>query len=114
MSFEAAKPHYRLTDEETGEVLITAIDVLGFFVNSEDELPAVVFRDVREINERCARTEDGILEIIDRRQAKIGEYFVGRAARGVIERTSVGHLISTDVTFRSFANRCEHVRAQGV
>ncbi|NIL61436.1 barstar family protein [Salinispora arenicola] len=114
MGSDAGVSHFILIDEDTQEILVAGDEVSGFFVDLEGELPEVVFRGVRELNMRKVRTEGGILEIIDRRRAKIGEYFVGHAARGGVEKASVGDVASTNVSFRSFGGRCEYVGAEEI
>ncbi|MFV2106746.1 barstar family protein [Micromonospora sp. LOL_015] len=114
MSNDVEVSHYVLFDERTGEVLVAGDHLSGFFVDVADELPKVIFRGVREINEIKARTEDGTLEIFDCRRVKVGEYFVGHVVRGGVERTSVGGVVVTSVAFRSFGGRCEYVGAEEI
>lgn len=105
-------PLYRVFDEESGEVLVVAEGVRGFFVNSEEFASEVTFLGVRQVNEAERKVEDAILEIMGSRQEKIGEYYVGRAVRGEIKPLEGG--APSTVTYRIFNGRCEYPEAERV
>jgi hypothetical protein len=63
-------------------VLVAAEDVVGFFDATGEPEPWVTFVGVHEYDEGRPEAEDTWLDVVNRRQEKIGEYFVGRAVRG--------------------------------
>lgn len=107
MAIEADFPMYVVADEESGDVLVAAEDVEGFFVDPEEETPEVVFLRAHEVNRGRRRAEDAVLEIVNRRREKIGEYFIGRVVLGDVGTESSDGKISS-VPYRFFGNRCEY------
>jgi RNAse (barnase) inhibitor barstar len=114
---EAGFPRYRLIDDTTGAVLVEAEEVGGFFVAPEDEPDEVTFSGLHLLDDRKRATEDAVLEMLNRRGEKIGEYFIGRADRG---RMSAGAGAGaagakpTAVHYRSVTNRCEFPEAEAI
>jgi RNAse (barnase) inhibitor barstar len=113
MMFEADFPLYVLVDEESGEVLISAEGVLGFFIDPEEQSPEVIFLRGREVNKRRPKAEDAVLEIMNCRREKIGEYFIGRVVRGDAGVKMVEGKVS-NVSYRFFGNRCEYPEAEKI
>ncbi|MFE4592146.1 barstar family protein [Streptomyces laurentii] len=104
---EADFPLYVVTDEESGDVLVAAEEVEGFFVDPEEGAPKVAFLRACEVNGDRRRTEDAVLEIVNRGREKIGEYFIGRVVLGEIDTESAGGKISS-VPCRFFGDRCDY------
>ncbi|MFG2023837.1 barstar family protein [Streptomyces sp. NPDC048825] len=103
-------PLYMVTDEESGDLLVTAEEVEGFFVDPEEESPEVVFLRAREVNKGKRRTDDAVLQIVNRQGECIGEYFIGRAVLGDTGAESPDGKISS-VSYRFFGNRCDYPAA---
>lgn len=101
---------YVLSDEESGNVLVAAEEVEGFFVDPQEESPEVVFLRAHEVNKDRRRTEAAVLEIMNPQGGKIGEYFVGRVVRIDLGIESPNDKISS-VSYRIFGNRCEYPKA---
>jgi RNAse (barnase) inhibitor barstar len=110
MMSESGFPIYAVVDEESGETLITAEEVAGFFVDPQGEQPEVSFTRVHEVNRSRRRAEEAALEITNHRGEKIGEYFVGRIVRCDIGAESADGKISS-VSYQCFGNRCEYPMA---
>ncbi|MEV0675292.1 barstar family protein [Actinosynnema sp. NPDC050436] len=102
-----------LAEEESGEVLVAAQEVNGFFIDPEAGLPQVVFHDVGEVNQRIRRTADAVLKVIGRGGRQIGEYSVGTVVVGDVQVASPGRK-GASVAFRTFQNRCAYPAAAGV
>ncbi|MGV9932141.1 barstar family protein [Streptomyces olivaceoviridis] len=113
MTFDADFPMYVVTDEESGEVLLAAEEVEGFFVDPEGESPEVVFLRAHRVEKDRRRTDNAVLEIVNRRQEKVGEYFIGRAVLGDTGMKLPDGKISS-VSYRFFGNRCEYPGAAAV
>ncbi|WP_211358106.1 barstar family protein [Amycolatopsis cihanbeyliensis] len=107
---EADFPLYMVVDEDSGDVLLAAEEVDGFFVSQEQGSPEVVFRGVHSLDKGRRRTEDANLQILSRESGKIGEYFIGRVALGdTVVKSSDGKISS--VSCYVFDNRCEYPEA---
>ncbi|TXC96399.1 barstar family protein [Streptomyces sp. ISID311] len=106
-------PLYVVSDEGSGGVLVAAEEVEGFFVDSEEALPEVVFLRAHEVDKGRRRAEDAVLAIVNRRREKIGEYFIGRVALGDMDVESSDGNISR-VAYRFFGNRCEYPEAEKI
>ncbi|MEV4062410.1 barstar family protein [Nonomuraea dietziae] len=107
MMVEADFPLYVVADEASGDVLIAAEEVDGFFVDPEEESPEVIFLGAHEVNKGRRRTEDAVLQIVNRQREKVGEYFIGRVVLGDTGTESPDGRISS-VSYRFFSNRCEY------
>jgi len=97
---------YRLVDESRAIVLVEAEELEGFFVSPGDDVPEVVFRRANLSDERPRQVEDAVLEIVNGRRDKVGEYLVGRVIFGDVEPERVA--------FRFFGDRCEFSEAAGI
>ncbi|WP_416900841.1 barstar family protein [Micromonospora echinospora] len=106
MEIEENFPLYMMIDEEPGDVLVVAEGVEGFFVDPEEELPEVAFLGARRVGKR-GRVESAVLDILNRRQEKIGEYFIGRVVLEGVGAESSGDEKSR-ISCRYFGNRCEY------
>ncbi|WP_329065853.1 barstar family protein [Amycolatopsis sp. NBC_01480] len=106
-------PLYRVSDEECRGVLVAAEGVEGFFVDPEEELPELAFLGVHEVERGRRRVEDAVMEIMNRQQEKIGEYFIGRVVLGDVGVEEAGGKISR-VDYRFFGNRCEYPEAERI
>ncbi|MFG2889731.1 barstar family protein [Streptomyces sp. NPDC048248] len=113
MLVEVDFPLYAVSDEGTGNVLVAAEEVEGFFVDPEEEPTEVAFLRAHELNKGRRRTEDAVLEIMNRRQEKIGEYFIGRVVLGDTGQESPDGKISR-VPYQYFGNRCEYPGAEKI
>lgn len=100
-------PMYVLTDEESGDVLVTAEEVEGFFVDSREESTDVVFSRADRVNKGRRIIEEAVLGIVNRRREKIGEYFIGRVVLGDADVESLEGENSR-VSYRFFGNHCEY------
>ncbi|MFE1199739.1 barstar family protein [Streptomyces olivaceoviridis] len=107
MMIDADFPMYVVADEESGDVLVAAEEVNGFFVDPEEESPEVVFLRAHRVDIGRRRTEDAVLEILNRHREKVGEYFIGRVVLGDTGAESAGGKISS-VSYRFFGTRCEY------
>ncbi len=59
-------PLYRLIDQESQDVLLTAGDVHGFFVDADlDTQQTLTFTGVRSFRTRVRRTETGLLQVLN-------------------------------------------------
>lgn len=103
-------PMYVVSGEESGSVLVAAEEVEGFFVDREEDLPEVVFLRAHEVNKDRRSAEDAVLEIVNRRGEKVGDYFVGRVVLGGTGAEFPDGKISS-VSYRFFGNRCEYPEA---
>ncbi|MET7717084.1 barstar family protein [Streptomyces sp. NPDC005407] len=107
MMFEVDFPLYVVVDEESRNVLLAAEEVLGFFVDPEEKSPEVIFLRIHEIDKSRRRAEDTVLEIMNCRREKIGEYYIGRVARGAPGAEAADGKIPS-VSYQFFGNRCEY------
>ncbi|MGW7254142.1 barstar family protein [Streptomyces sp. NPDC054834] len=107
MMLEADFPMYVVVDEESGDVLVAAEEVAGFFVDPQEESPEVVFLRAHQVDKDRRTTEDAVLQIVNRRLEKVGEYFIGRAVLGDTSVESPDGKVSS-VSYRFFGNRCEY------
>jgi hypothetical protein len=107
---EVGFPMYVLAAEDSGDVLITAEDLEGFFVAPEAESPGVVFVAAHEVNRGWRRAEDAVLGVVNHRREKIGEYYIGLAVIGGTGIESPEGKTSS-VWFQFFGNYCEYFEA---
>ncbi|SEF24598.1 Barstar (barnase inhibitor) [Amycolatopsis pretoriensis] len=84
-------------------MLVEAEELEGFFASPGDDAPEVVFRRAKLSEERPRQVEDAVLEIVNARRDKVGEYLVGRVIFGDFDPKRV--------TFRFFGDRCEFPEA---
>ncbi|MGQ4516674.1 barstar family protein [Streptomyces sp. DW26H14] len=110
---DAVSPVYVLSDEESGELLVTAEEVDGFFVAPDEEPSKVTLLRTRDVKRGWRRTEHAILEIVNNEGEKIGEYIVGRI---VLDDASpvLPDSAGENLAFRFFGNRCEYPEAAGI
>lgn len=113
MMIDADFPMYVVTDEESRATLVAAEEVEGFFVDPEEESPEVVFLRPHRVDMGKRRAEGAVLEVVNRRREKIGEYFIGRAVIGDMGVELPGGKISS-VSYRFFGNRCEYPAAEKI
>ncbi|MFF3441858.1 barstar family protein [Streptosporangium sp. NPDC002721] len=107
---EANFPLYRIIEDETRNVLVAAEDVQGFFVEQENGSSEATFLRVHQVDRNRRRAEDAILEVMNYRQEKIGEYYIGRVARREIDVERMeGEL--PNVSYQFFSGVCEYPRA---
>ncbi|MEU2746168.1 barstar family protein [Streptomyces collinus] len=101
---------YRLVDEDSGNVLLTAEDIRDFFVDQDLET-AQRFTFVRvhrmEITRR--KTERTELQVVDRQGQPIGAYYLGRVEAALGEAPSVSDDEHPDVDFVGYT--CEYPKA---
>ncbi|MEW2079885.1 barstar family protein [Streptomyces sp. NPDC013433] len=96
-----------MTNEESGGVLVAAEEMEGFFVGPEEESPRLVFLRAHRVDKSRRRTEDAVLEIVNRRREKVGEYFIGRVMLGDMGTESPDGKISS-TSYRFFGERYEY------
>ncbi len=102
---------FRIVDDESREVRVAAEGVQGFFVESEESLSEVTFFGVHYIDKGWRRSEDMVLEVVDSRQEKIGEYYVGRVLCGEADVVDLGAGGLPSVSCRHFGGRCKYPKA---
>ncbi|MBT2224460.1 barstar family protein [Nonomuraea sp. NEAU-A123] len=110
MTRAADFPLYVVLEEESRDVLVAAEEVFGFFVELPESSQEVVFQGIHEVRKGRRRTEDAVLEIVNFRRRKIGEYFIGRAVLGDVGFEAEEGARSR-VSYRCFGNRCEYPEA---
>ncbi|MFE2626184.1 barnase inhibitor, partial [Streptomyces caelestis] len=72
---------YRLVDQESGEVLIAAEDLLDYFMEEDREPPeTVTFVRAHRVGRARRKTEWAELQVVDRQGATIGAYDIGRVS----------------------------------
>ncbi|QXV58748.1 barstar family protein [Amycolatopsis sp. TNS106] len=114
MTGPANYPLYVVVEEESRKILVAAEEVTGFFVGSpHDEAAEVEFLGIHEIAAGRHRVDDAILEIMNYRQEKIGEYFVGRVVRSDAYDYATGGQFAK-VAYTVFGNRCEYPEAAAI
>ncbi|GGS07480.1 hypothetical protein Snoj_10980 [Streptomyces nojiriensis] len=106
-------PLYVVSDEESGDVLVAAEGVEGFFVAPEEELSEVAFLRAHEVEKGRRRVEEAVLGVMNRRREKVGEYFIGRVVLGDTGLAAPDGNISR-VEYRFFGNRCEYPEAERI
>lgn len=104
-------PLYVVSDEESGDVLVAAEGVEGFFIAPEDGPQEVAFLRAHMVERGRRRVEDAVLEVMNRRREKVGEYFVGRVVLGDTGAETPDGNISR-VAYRFFGSRCEYPEAE--
>ncbi|WP_229864657.1 barstar family protein [Streptomyces djakartensis] len=101
---------YRLVDQESGNVLLTAEGIRDFFVDQDLET-AQRFTFVRvhrmEITRR--KTEGTELQVVDRHGKPLGAYYLGRVVAAFSEAPIVSDDEHPDVGF--FGYTCEYPKA---
>ncbi|MFI9752053.1 barstar family protein [Streptomyces collinus] len=101
---------YRLVDEESGNVLLTAEDVRGFFVDQDLETPErFTFVRVRRMEITRKETEGTELQVVDRQGQPIGAYHLGRVVTAFSEAPTVRGDEHPDVDFIGYT--CEYPKA---
>ncbi|WP_405642591.1 barstar family protein [Streptomyces uncialis] len=106
-------PLYVVSDEGSGDVLVAAKGVEGFFVDPEAESSEVAFLRACEVKKGRQKIEDAVLEVRNRQREKIGEYFIGRVVLRDTGREELGGNFAR-VTYRHFGNRCEYPDAERI
>ncbi|WP_146132487.1 barstar family protein [Streptomyces solincola] len=66
-----------LVDDESGETLIAAAELDGFFVQPDREPPEVTFRNVCRFAAGRREVDSAVLRIVNHREDTIGEYYIG-------------------------------------
>ncbi|MFI5860549.1 barstar family protein [Streptomyces sp. NPDC051546] len=106
-------PLYVVSDEESGDVLIAAERVEGFFVAPEEGPSEVAFLRAHRVEKGKRRVENAVLEVMNPRREKVGEYFIGRVVLGDTDVEAPDGNISR-VAYRFFGNRCEYPEAERI
>src|ERR1043165_6639394 len=113
MEPRGGRPLYRLIDAESQEMLVLAEDVQGFFVDQDHRLPDVGFVGVRQFGDFGGKVENAAMEVMDYRQNKIGEYYVGRVDRRRVAGAQAPSSLAT-VVYRFHGGLCEYPEAHEV
>lgn len=103
---------FRLVDKRSGEVLLAAEDILGYFLTPDQvPPPTVTFARVHRIVPGRKKTEEAELQVVDRRGERIGAYYLGRvkAVHGDMPEVSGGR--KPDVAYDFFGFAEEYPRA---
>ncbi|MEV4895750.1 hypothetical protein AB0K48_40915, partial [Nonomuraea sp. NPDC055795] len=103
-------PPYILIEEESRTILVAAEELSGFFGGPSEPLSEVVFLRIHEINEGVRRTDDAVLEVVNFRGERIGEYFIGRSLLGGVVDDTESEGISS-ASFRFHGNHSEYPEA---
>ncbi|WP_097870742.1 barstar family protein [Streptomyces sp. rh34] len=108
---DAQEVLYRLVDQESGEVLIAAEDLLHYFVEEDREPPeTVTFVRTHQVGRARRKTEQAELQVVDRQGGTIGAYYLGRVCAAFRHElvSSVEDRPDLDYTF---GHTCEYPRA---
>ncbi|WP_327385305.1 barstar family protein [Streptomyces sp. NBC_01207] len=78
MRFEEVNLWHRLIEDDSHDLLVEAEGLLGFYGGSEAPQPEVTFLRVHQLNKGKRKSQDAILEVMNCRREKIGEYWIGQ------------------------------------
>ncbi|MEV7471865.1 barstar family protein [Streptomyces kronopolitis] len=110
-SEQSTSPIYRLIDQGSRKELITAEGIQGFFVAPDQTPPNdVTFTKVHTFHQTRKKTEDTDLEILNYRQEKIGEYYIGPTSLNT-PAPHTGSAECTSFSYSFFGYTCEFPRA---
>ncbi|KND35536.1 barstar family protein [Streptomyces anulatus] len=103
---------YRLVDQESGEVLLAAEDLRGYFMEEEREPPetTVTFVRVHRVGRARRKTEEAELQVVDRQGGTIGVYYLGRVFAAFRHELVPSGADRPDLDY-SFGHTCEYPRA---
>ncbi|MFI0004502.1 barstar family protein [Streptomyces globisporus] len=104
---------YRLVDQESGEVLLAAEDLLDYFTEEDPEPPetvTVTFVRAHQVDPARRKTERAELQVVDRQGRTIGTYFIGRASAAFRHEPGASGADRPDLDY-SFGYTCEYPRA---
>jgi RNAse (barnase) inhibitor barstar len=105
---------YRLVDEGSGDLMVVAEEIEGFFVDDPESTDPVVMVDVRETGTVSRSADDAVLRIRDDVGRSIGQYLVGRVRGGVLDAVTEDDRSTVCAIFPIFHNRCEYPLARQV
>ncbi|MFD4341018.1 barstar family protein [Streptomyces anulatus] len=103
---------YRLVDQESGEVLIAAEDLLDYFMEEDREPPeTVTFVRAHRVGRARRKTERAQLQVVDRQGATIGTYDLGRVSAAFRPEPVPSGEDRPDLGYSFFGYTCEYPRA---
>lgn len=101
-------PLYRLVDDESSAVILTAEDIDGFFVGPDRESRGtIVFRAVHQFDSKKRKVENAELHVVNWRGDPIGAYFVGRVSLAALDPAGTGSE-HPDYSFEGYTCEFEH------
>ncbi|MEU2854975.1 barstar family protein [Streptomyces syringium] len=104
-------PLYRLIDGDSRDVLLTAEDVRGFFMDPEREpSEAFTFIRPRQVNLPRRNIESAELEVLNYQRERIGVYHIGRASL-ITPDTDKSIDRQGDVEYSFSGHTCEYPKA---
>ncbi|MEU3002768.1 barstar family protein [Streptomyces sp. NPDC007020] len=104
---------YRLVDQETGEALLAAEDLRGYFTEEDPEPPetvTVTFVRAHQVDRGRRKTEHAELQVVDRQGRVIGTYVIGRASAAFRHEPGASGADRPDLDY-SFGYACAYPRA---
>ncbi|WP_326615576.1 barstar family protein [Streptomyces anulatus] len=100
---------YRLVDQESGEVLIAAEDLLDYFMEEDREPPeTVTFVRAHRVGRARRKTEWAELQVVDRQGATIGAYDIGRVSAAFRHELVPPGEDRPDLGYSFFGYTCEY------
>ncbi|WP_460648834.1 barstar family protein [Kribbella endophytica] len=105
-------PMFVVSNDDSGDVLVSAEDVEGFFVVPEDESPDVILLGVHDVDRRRRQVENAVLQVVNQRGDKIGDYYIGRVI--LVDTDMIFDRSPSSVVCRYFGNRCEYSAARRI
>lgn len=100
---------YRLVDQESGEVLLAAEDLLDYFMEEDREPPeTVTFVRVHQVSPARRKTERAKLQVVDRRGTTIGTYDIGRASAAFPYGRVPSVADRPDLDYALYGSTCEY------
>ncbi|WP_409186246.1 barstar family protein [Amycolatopsis sp. VS8301801F10] len=106
-------PLYSLVDDQRKAVVVVAGDIEGFFVSEEDQSEAVAFIDAEVSGGVPREIDDAILDVMNTRGDKIGEYPIGSVVFADADAASRSG-VKPRVSFRFFGSRFEFPEAREI
>lgn len=111
-SKKTADPLYRLIDESSEAVILTADDIRGFFATSEPESEGkITFTGIHNIDPSRRRIEDAELEVVNYLQERIGAYHAGRILLTASTVAGTPGNDETGIEYSFFGYTCEYEHA---
>ncbi|GAA3304652.1 barstar family protein [Streptomyces cinereospinus] len=109
---DAAGIPFRLVDTRSETVLLTAENVLGYFVAPDGEPPQLVtFAGVHHLSADRRKAEEAALRVVDHRGEEIGTYYLGRVRAAYQEPPAVTGERYPDVRYDFFGFTEEYPHA---